>query len=40
LDKSIKVVNKVVTYEGQDPCKVKVQVTAEENIAIPDTITN
>ena len=40
LDKSIKTVNRIVTYEGQDPCKVKVQVTAEENIAIPDTITN
>lgn len=40
LDKSIKIINKVVTYEGQDPCKVKVQVTAEENIAIPDILSN
>jgi similar to stage IV sporulation protein len=41
LDKSIKIVDKVITYEpGQSSYKVKVQVKAEENIAVSDEVVN
>lgn len=40
LDKSINVLDKVVSYEQGDYCKVKVQVIAEENVAIQDKIEN
>lgn len=40
LDKSINILDKVVTYEQGDSCKVKVQVIAEENIAVQDKIEN
>ncbi|MCC9294224.1 sporulation protein YqfD [Clostridium sp. MT-14] len=36
LDKSIKIVDKRVTYEPGESYKVKVQVAAEENIAVSD----
>ena len=36
LDKSVKIVNKNITYEPGESYKVKVQVTAEENIAVSD----
>lgn len=38
LDKSIKVVDKTVTYEAGESYKVKVQVMAEENIAVSDAV--
>ncbi|MEY7998964.1 sporulation protein YqfD [Clostridium sp. Mt-5] len=38
LDKSIKVVDKTVTYEAGESYKVKVQVMAEENIAVSDEV--
>lgn len=40
LNKSINILDKVVTYEQGDSCKVKVQVIAEENIAVQDKIEN
>ncbi|MFL0195818.1 sporulation protein YqfD [Clostridium sp. WILCCON 0269] len=38
LDKSINVLDKIVTYDQGQSCKVKVQVIAEENIAVPDAV--
>lgn len=40
LNKSINILDKVVTYEQGDSCKVTVQVIAEENIAVQDKIEN